>query len=506
MEIKEILSLLRELDKLSNIAQARIGRWSVWLVIKTALCPTLINANLSAGKLTTGLHRIKNIMNILKVVPVGIWQYVRNSGLRRKPHFLVIAHSNSCRSKTADGRYLDLYLDELLVSGKLAHPPFVIENPAGWTHLSPTLGPRHLYEEPLMVLTRVLASVLVKSRMVVNAQQQIMKILKDTPIPLSNKNLAKMILEVLAKFEAERRIYSHFMRGTKTKGIIAVDIFGMYGKIAAAKELGIPVFDFQHGLMGPLHRYYNIQGCLKAAKAYMPVPDKILVYGDFWKSIQCRDGFWEPKDLVSVGSANMDKLLNQGKQIKPKKTDKILLLFTTQWTVRADAISFWTRFMKQNVSFDFELIIKIHPNEKQYISQYKILEDEFPKRCKVIFDEEDTYSLLQNADFNLSYYSTVLLEGIPLGIPSISICSKINPGGFVGTASLPELGDVIKHIHSVDELIKVINKFLNDRSYSNRWKATLKERGKVLFKPGFVENAARAINETIESYTQIDTV
>ena len=387
---------------------------------------------------------------------LGVIQLLRHESWKNRPQLLFLTQSNSRREITPDERYLDVFTDELITAGQLDLPAYVIENPTNWGHLNPTVGPIHLYAEPLLRLRGILTNILKTKRRLMKTAEGLVRILSKTELPLSDEIVFGIVEQRLRKFEAERMIYRFILSHRKVRGFFILDSDSYTGPIAAAKELLIPVFEFQHGQMGQEHIGYQWDHSLVAYKNNMPIPDFIFVYVPFWQSMLTKKGFWKTNEIVPVGTARMDRFIKLREKSSEQTGHRIKVIFTTQWPSREDAIVFWAKVLrkiKKSGEFEIDLVVKIHQFEKQHISTYKVLEEKFPNNCKVIFDEVDTYSLLSKSDVHVSYYSSTLMESIAAGIPSVSICRACCPSGISGSMSMPEVRNFIHHLKNADELV-----------------------------------------------------
>ena len=98
----------------------------------------------------------------------------------------------------------------------------------------------------------------------------------------------------------------------------------------------------------------------------------------------------------------------------------------------------------------------------------------------------------------MSYQSTVLVEALALGVPSVSICGNASPGGLAETLGMPELSESIVHVDSVKALIGLLSDYWGNTQARDHWRHRTREAGNRVFVPGFVENAVREINALID--------
>jgi len=498
MDYKEIREYVHSLDSTPYIMEPLLGNWSIWSIIKKSIYflilnefhPQQISKTKSNKALTKKLRLLRNAV-------IGAGQYLNYLKRFNKPHLYVHTHSSSRSEKTVEGCYLDIFLDELLNSRKLELPPIVIEEEANWPHLSPPCGPRHCYDDIFSFAVRIWRRKLIKTIERENSVDEIVGILNSLSLPINRNLIKNVLINTLSNFEAERLIYKMFVVNSETKALVIVNAIARQGILAAAKESNIPVIELQHGIIGGKHYTFDWGFNAKPYKSSMPIPDKILVYGDLWQDLLTEEGFWEKDEIIPVGSARYDRFNNKVKKQESKNKKTIDLLFTTQYISRNEAILFLSEYLKIEDTDNQLLTIKVHPIEREYVSEYQELENLYPENCKVIFDEEDTYTLLLKSDIHISYQSTVLLESISLGVPSISICGKFNPGGFAASFEFKGIDAVIKHIMSIYELNEIVTNYMHDNNYRNNWLDNVEQHRKTIYTKGFIEKASRVINSQL---------
>ena len=144
--------------------------------------------------------------------------------------------------------------------------------------------------------------------------------------------------------------------------------------------------------------------------------------------------------------------------------------------------------------FPYELILKVHPNERNEAHHYESLCNKFPSQCKMIFDEVDTFSLMKISDIHVSYNSSSLLESVAFGIPSVSICGGKVPNGIAGSTKIHELREIIYHVESETELFDLFKEHLLTDEKIHFWKKRTHEAGKCLFTAGFIEKVSDVLN------------
>ena len=499
MDLQELQNYFITMDSIHGIMEPKIGRWHAWPVIKPKLFHRLLRKRWETGqsapketKPLTFIERLKNKGNILNIADFldGFKLLVRENHWRKAPQLLFLSNSSSRSECTAKGKYLNIYMDEIILSDLLKFPVYTIERPVHWGYLEPLATPVHLNEEPIRVARFVIRNTTSVRKKVKPAAKSFLSLLTQFNFPEAPASLYRLIENSLVIFEVERIIYNKLFKHRNIKGFVFIDSDVLTGPIAAAKENAVPAFELQHGMVGSYDVGYQWESVLSTYKADMPIPDYFLVFGNMWESCLTRKGFWNANEIVPVGAARIDRFR---KKIKPqtdkRSDDPIQILFTTQMSSRSCFLPFCHKFLESVESLQYKvmMIVKVHMYEKHDIYQYMELEKRFPKSCKVIFDEEDTFSLILKSDISLSYYSTTLLEAVALGVDAVSICEGCSPEGIAGVFGIPQLRNYIHHVESIEALIQFIAGY--------RKGETAKKPDRELYTPNFIDNITHFINE-----------
>jgi hypothetical protein len=107
---------------------------------------------------------------------------------------------------------------------------------------------------------------------------------------------ASQIVKVHARFIAGYVAYAMLLALVRITDAYIVSAYSYSDIVAALKRKGCKITEVQHGLIGPMHRGYNY--AVKSRR--LPVPDRVQVYNDFWRSELIEAGFFE-QDAIEVG-------------------------------------------------------------------------------------------------------------------------------------------------------------------------------------------------------------
>jgi hypothetical protein len=123
------------------------------------------------------------------------------------------------------------------------------------------------------------------------------------------KWLVRLCSRQLALYPLRRRYLERWLRLVRPRLLLVEE--GCYGHMAiinaTAHENGVPVAEFQHGMVSRGHDGYNIAPFLAASEAYRhTLPDYFLSYGSWWNA-----QFNAPVGKVIIGNPHRTALLEQ---------------------------------------------------------------------------------------------------------------------------------------------------------------------------------------------------
>lgn len=501
MNLAEITAAVQALDHDPRINEARIGRWLAWPVVKPVLHFALIAR--FAGRPDSGgaADRRRLRWRRARWALAGLPALLAPGPWRGTPHLLAFTQARSRREMTPDGRHVDVHFDALLGSGTLP-PAFVIEAAGDWDHPAPAAGPRQAYDEPLAFAAGALARALARGAAPRDAAARLAAIVAAHGLPLDAAWTRARFTAALAGFEARRRVTAALLARRAAHAVLLLDSDSMGGTIAAARERAIPVIELQHGIAGADHVGYQWAPELGTHRAAMAIPDRILVFGDLWRELFTRRGFWHADEIVPVGTARMERYWDAARARAGRpRAGPPRILFTTQWTCREAAIAFWNAALDHAAGArapEFELLLKVHPGERRHEADYQAVAQRHPGRARVVPAADNTFQAMIEADIVASYHSTSLIEAAALGVPTVSIMGGAAAGGLAGATGIDGLRDDIVHVATPDALLDLLAARAGDTARLAAWEGEARARGARFFRPGFVANASAAIAEVID--------
>jgi len=166
--------------------------------------------------------------------------------------------------------------------------------------------------------------------------------------------------------------------------------------IMAAKELNIPVGEYQHGLLSLAHPAYNYSAQLSDSYKYY-MPDFFMSYGAYWtKNSRI------PVKMTEIGNPYLsDTISMHGQGIKKEQLLYISTAFKPEQSVKE--ILWLNRKLTER---GCSVIFRIHPSETLRLKTvYQPIVD-----AGIPIDTQPLYDTLKHVKYLFGDYSTVLFE------------------------------------------------------------------------------------------------
>ena len=280
-------------------------------------------------------------------------------------------------------------------------------------------------------------------------------------IKLDKDSWIKKIWILKSGYTVGKKYFSKMLKKLKPKCILEVVhynyLFMMINE--AAHELGIPVFELQHGVMGYHHIAYNY---LKKCR-YPNLPDKMLLYSDFWKA-ETRFPL-DNKNVIAVGYPHMERMVKKYSPVT-KEENCIVFLFISQWTISKSLSRFAVDVAEalEVKGINYKIIYKLHPGEVLNWSQNFPWLMESKHNIEVIDNaERNIYEFYSIANVQVGVYSTGLYEGLAFNLKTFIFKAP----GSEGMKSLYENG-YARLVTDPAELLK--NLYCDEKKDGEFWK------------------------------------
>lgn len=208
--------------------------------------------------------------------------------------------------------------------------------------------------------------------------------------------------------KAEITFYKWLLKFTNPKGVFVLSSFTKISIVIAAKELGIKVFEAQHGYIGDSHPFYFTEKPFK--KTY---PDYLFSFGNYEKLNNDSRLIFNSEQIIPVGNLQLEiikKKATSSQLINLKDNYKCVFCVTLQAIKEEEMLKWITK--EANSHKDWLFILRPKNNELSYSN--------YTKHENIIeMPDYSIYDILKISNFNITIFSTTAIEGVFLGAPPI---------------------------------------------------------------------------------------
>jgi hypothetical protein len=215
-------------------------------------------------------------------------------------------------------------------------------------------------------------------------------------------------------FFEEFRGYYHVLKNQPTKKLLFICHYHNEGLIAATKCLGIECIEFQHGLIASndLYYVYHEQFAPVIGKSFFP--EKILVYGPYWKRI-LENGCEYHSHQIHVAGDYLYRLPENTIESIEKEN---LVLVCAQKNMHNDYTSYLRVLMKHVAdNTEWKVIVKLHPLEKNKDAYYALAD----LGVEIRDIETPLDVLLKRCKIHISIYSTTFYDALGYDVCNFSL-------------------------------------------------------------------------------------
>lgn|GEM_PF-4337416 len=507
-EFESILSKFQDNKELFNL---EIDNFYLWSIVKENLF-TKVLQRLYTGKKENILERVDfekgklikqtidfsaSVLNFILILLTK-----KTSKKKKLPLIIFFIYSNF-RFKNKDGKQQHPFSDHLIGTNDL-YNCYVVEGCHGYPTTKNVPYKSNLKEEVLYFPGYVLGRLFkYKSKNVSTLKSKLLKIILDSfqeypqLLEIIKDEFDKGLIERnVLKFRIQKFLATALFKKLEPKCILLHSYQGHLGTIGAAKSLAIPVIEFQHGVMNSFTRTYNWTDKIKVDRAKLLIPDKIFVWGQYWKDQLLSGGFWRQEDIFPSGYHRFDLMRDKYKKDEKKKLkDSLTYLYTTAEPIKNEAINFFNDVLKlaEEKKVRINIWIKLHPSEGYSFEAYYELEKRYPDHCKVFkHADKDLYDLFNETDIHLSVWSATIFESIGLGINTAIL-------NLPWHDYLQNLIDksYVRFIKCPENLIVISEMILDSAVYWNNWAQSTETLGNYFFSNDAIHNQKKYIDSLL---------
>lgn len=288
-------------------------------------------------------------------------------------------------------------------------------------------------------------------------------------------------------YMAKRGLFAKIFDATKPKMLLTECFYNKEWAIAAARQRAIPVVELQHGIVYDGHMAYTYDpASADRYKKNMPIPDKILAFGEYFSRMYTESGFWRPDQVENIGLARLEHYRKSFEYQAPRPGEKLRVLISSQWILANKLVDF-IRSVVNDLPGEVTLSVKPHPLE-----EHTGLYEEIKQRVEVLGTDEEFYTSLATRHIHCSVFSTTLIESLGLGIPTMIIGLP----GFENALPITEKG-YCKIAHTPSEFVAILKDSVEKESYLSAWHENTCSNKPYFWEPEPSEKMHRFVAKTI---------
>jgi hypothetical protein len=221
------------------------------------------------------------------------------------------------------------------------------------------------------------------------------------------------ILSALHVFYDDFRFYYKLFNNQPVKSVVFISHYHNEGLIAALQTLGIRSVEIQHGLISTNDLYYVYSSVFSSGIQQAFFPDRICVYGNYWKRILKQGIEFTDEQVVVAG----DYLFHPATK-KANIEKQNVVLICAQKNMHEEYVEyahFLLPWMEKHP--DWKWIIKLHPLEKNKAAYEELKQLNF----EIVDHQRSLDSLLRECRIQISIYSTTFFDALGFDVTNFSI-------------------------------------------------------------------------------------
>ncbi len=482
-----------ENENLKLCKENKVASWNSWSIIKCPIFFTIYNTmykkiEVNHKRQRSIKKRIYVFFSFLYCIP-RMWN--------KKNALVLFTHSFYKQDKLSNGLFYNTFMDGFL---ETAAPILYIEKSDNGNFKLPSL---RKYDVPSDGLYGIIFLLKISLKIFCFQKKNSKKISFYLNTFFKQRNIdytlnPSLIQSIFINFYSEYFIYKLFFYFIKPRIVVFHDEIGS-GKMAAAKILNIPTIELQHGILDLYNPYYSFSNQLKSIKKNMVIPTTIGVFGDYHKKLVNQTGFWEDKELFSLGNKRMDVYRKNKitRSLLTYSTNTYNVVFISQWNVFKELRDLISYFLSKKLDVGFELWIKIHPRDSQeQVKWYeKIKNENTGLSIKIFKEDKNIYDILMQSHLVIGYNSALLLESVALGVPTLTVATKDQPQGIHSLLGDDILASCIKTIYNNEDIDIFIDKLNKDQLFYDNWKKQTIKLEDYLYAQDHIEKCKLLIDQ-----------
>jgi len=196
------------------------------------------------------------------------------------------------------------------------------------------------------------------------------------------------------------------------------------GLLLALKRNKIQSYEIQHGLISEKDIFYVFPKEISAIRDKALFPDKILVYGEYWKNTLLKGSEFTKENITLVGDLRKKSASiasqEEEKEIKDFSKNHKIILVSSQTFMHEFYADYTLKLsdLLRSKHTGWKIILKLHPNEKE--ENYSSLRN-IPN---VLISKSNILYLFKLAAIHISVYSTTLYDALGYDLVNFSLINE----------------------------------------------------------------------------------
>jgi hypothetical protein len=444
----DLLSKFVRLERAADMFSIREQEISIWWFIRPRAFALL------KSKATGIDHLEKTADSLGSFQALGRGLGALGQGLLhpyRSSEILALSTSSARRHVTENGQAFDVFFDFLSLVRDCDYA--VMEFPDRRPHSARPYSPKVIHGDWMAArgnLARRFSARLSCRGAEVEIRDKFLDIARDIGVELSFREADHLVCRETAFVRSTMPLARAVIDAIKPRTVLVECGYSPSHMLVqiAAKQMGIPVLELQHGLISDQSVGYQFGIRNDSILEDSPFPDKILVFGDHFKHLLMTNPYIREDMIVSAGYPYLWLNLHKHRNASGAMSESILI------TSQPGLGGFWSDFaVKVARKTGRRVTIKPHPAEMDRIGS--IFHNALSSGVvDVIADQSSLYELLSRAEFHLSVGSTSHLEAMAFGVKDIVVCA----GGMEGQFTfLKQLG--LPFASNADEVVQIMRNY-----------------------------------------------
>jgi len=399
--IENLFNQFIDFEQKHNLFEKEIRGFTFWSHIRSDVYKKISQENGFMSLISND-----NVSTLNKISFKNLWLGIIKSPLFifKRSEYLIL---NSSRRSLINGKYKCIYTDYLNdeLKGKAQNIEMRNDN----DYLIPTYSKNVKYLFTFDLIGVAIVKLLRNRFRFSNIEQQKVReisLLFEKEFQIVSSYFYNQILESYLYYLSRKPFLNLMLNRIKPKVLFLTASYPIDKQllIFLAQKKGIEVIELQHGVIGTMNIGYSI----KLKKKIYGIPDKLLLYGDYW-----RRGInlpIEDKNILVSGFNYLDNSIKVNTE-PVKKSNRKTILILSQWTVTKQIIELALQLSYSLDEMKYKVLIRFHPAE------YKNWKMNYPqlKNSNVVINNNLDNTLYDNflvSDYVIGSYTTALYEAI----------------------------------------------------------------------------------------------